>query len=109
MPFQVQLARERREWIVLTGSLIALLLVGFRLWTSFCFFPLPEWNSIRLAPSFMLHPGATPYPGLGGGPLTTWIYGPVPLLLNLPATLAHDTVTALLVAGTINLLIAVIP
>ena len=83
--------------------------IAFRLWTSVCFFPLAEWNHVRLAPTFMLWFGPTPYPGLNGGPLTTWIYGPVPLLLNLPAVLAHDTIPALLIAGIINLLAAILP
>ena len=92
--------------VLLAGGLAV---VGFRLWTSLCFFPLPEWNSVRLAPSFMLRFGTTPYPGLDGGALTTWIYGPVPLLLNLPATLAHDSIAALLIAEVITLLCAVGP
>lgn len=83
--------------------------IAFRLWTSFCFFPLAEWNHVRLAPTFMLWFGPTPYPGLDGGPLTTWIYGPVPLLLNLPAVLAHDTIPALFIASLINLLGAILP
>ena len=33
----------------------------------------------------------------------------VPLLLNLPATLAHDTVAALFIAESINLLCAIVP
>ena len=57
----------------------------------------------------MLWFGPTPYPSLATGPLTTWIYGPVALLLNLPAVLAHDAITALFMAGTINLLCAVGP
>ncbi len=88
---------------------VVALAIAFRLWTSFCFFPLAEWNSVRLAPAFMLRFGPTPYPGLDGGPLTTWIYGPISLLLNLPATLATNTISALLIAAGINLLIAVIP
>lgn len=83
--------------------------MAFRIWTSFCFFPFTEWNSVRLAPTFMLWFGPTPYPSLASGPLTTWIYGPVALLLNLPAVLAHDPITALYLAGTINVLGAVVP
>ena len=85
------------------------LLLVMRLWMSLCFFPISGWNNIRLTPSFMLRFGPTPYPGLDGGPLTTWIYGPVPLFLNLPATFAFDAAAALIIAGVINLLIAVVP
>ncbi len=93
--------------LMLFTAVIAVL--GLRFWTSYCFFPFVEWNNVRLAPTFMLFFGSTPYPGLNCGPLTTWIYGPVPLLINLPAILASDTIGALLVAGTINLLLAIIP
>jgi hypothetical protein len=97
--------RNLTTWLILMAGAAVI----FRLWTSLCFFPLPEWNSVRLAPSFMLHAGVTPYPGLDAGPLTTWIYGPVTLLINLPATIAGDGVSALLIAGVINLLIALVP
>lgn len=83
--------------------------IAFRCWTSLCFFPLVEWNSVRLAPTFMLRAGLTPYPGLEHGALTTWIYGPAPLLLNLPALLARNLGDALLVAGIVTLLCALIP
>lgn len=86
-----------------------LALVCFRCWTSVCFFPLAEWNNVRLEPTFLLATGSTPYPGSAGGPLTTWIYGPVPLLTNLPAVLARDTASALVMAGIMNLLLAVVP
>ncbi len=89
-----------------TGAIAA---IAFRYWTSFCFFPLAEWNSVRLAPTFMLCFGSTPYPGLDHGALTTWIYGPVPLLLNLPAVLASDAIGAVLTAGIITLLCALVP
>lgn len=91
------------------GGWLAAGAAGFRLWCEWCAFPGSTWNAIRLAPSFMLRFGPTPYPGLEGGPVTTWIYGPVPLLLNLPATLAAGTAPALLVAGALNLLLAVVP
>lgn len=70
---------------------------------------MAEWNVVRLAPTFMLSGGRTPYPGLADGALTTWIYGPLPLLTNLPARFAGDTAAALLIAAAINLAIAVLP
>ena len=94
---------ERSWW------LLALAALAVRLWCEWCAFPFSVWNAIRLAPTFMLRFGTTPYPGLEGGPVTTWIYGPVTLLLNLPATLAGSTSLALLIAGTINLTLAAAP
>ena len=88
---------------------LAVFALGFRLWTSLCFVPFADWNDVRLAPTFMLWQGVTPYPGLDAGPLTTWTYGPVPLLLNLPALLASDVGTALLIGGVINLFCAAVP
>ena len=83
--------------------------LGFRLWTGFCFFPQIEWNLIRLTPTFMIAAGLPVYPGIDGGALTTWIYGPVPLLLNAPALWATDAIGALYWAGIVNLLIVVVP
>jgi hypothetical protein len=83
--------------------------VGLWLWGCFCMFSAGGWNAIRLAPSFMWRAGVDPYPGPLAGPVTTWIYGPLPILVQWPATLAHNVVTALMVSGVINLLLAVIP
>jgi hypothetical protein len=81
----------------------ALALAGAWLWRCLCVFPAHGWNEIRLAPSFMWAHGVSPYPPAHTGLATTWIYGPLPVLLQLPATLAHDAASALLVAGMINL------
>jgi len=91
-------------WLALAGAAILL-----RLWFAWCAFPASPWNDLRLEPTFMLREGATPYPGIDGGPLTTWIYGPVSLLLFLPATLTSNVVSALMVAGGLNLLVSLIP
>ena len=99
----------RRDLLPAILLAVAVTVVVFRLWTSFCFFPLPDWNTLRLTPTFMLRFGAAAYPGLHDGALTTWIYGPVPLLLNLPATLAAGIVPAVLIAAAINLLVAIVP
>ncbi len=82
---------------------------GAYLWFGWCVFPLSNWNDIRLAPAFALRHGLSVYPAEGAGPLGTWIYGPLPLLLNLPATFAANAVDAVLAAGVINLLILVLP
>lgn len=79
------------------------------LWSAWCQFPLQGWNDVRLAPAFALRLGINPYPPLDGGPLFTWIYGPAPLFLNLPATLASTPLAALQTACLINLLIVFVP
>jgi hypothetical protein len=79
------------------------------LWGCFCMFSAGGWNAIRLAPSFMWQAGVNPYPGPFEGPVTTWIYGPLPIILQWPATLLHDAAAALMAAGMINLFVAVVP
>lgn len=79
------------------------------LWQTWCAFPGSVWNELRLAPAFALAHGETLYPSAGGGPLSTWIYGPVGLLVNLPATLAPSATAAIGLAGALNLLVLVGP
>jgi hypothetical protein len=79
------------------------------LWAAWCEFPLHPWNDIRLAPAFALRHGTNPYPGAGEGPLFTWIYGPVPLLLQLPATCAASALGAIQAAWVINVLTLLLP
>lgn len=77
------------------------------LWTCWCLFPLRDWNDVRLAPSLALARGVSFYPGLHSGAVTTWIYGPLPVLLWLPAALARSAAGAIEVAGAINILTTV--
>ncbi len=77
------------------------------LWLCWCLFPLRDWNDVRLAPSLALARGVSFYPGLHSGAVTTWIYGPLPVLLWLPAALARTAAGAIEAAGAINLLITV--
>lgn len=79
------------------------------LWVSWCEFPIYAWNDVRLAPAFALRHGINPYPPLGGGPLSTWIYGPVGIVVNLPATFAASPVGALHTASVINALVVLGP
>jgi hypothetical protein len=87
---------------------IALVLTLAWLWRCLCLYPAHGWNEIRLAPTFMLAHGLSPYPGANGGPVTTWIYGPLPLLLQLPTVLASSAAGALLLSGFVNAAITVI-
>jgi hypothetical protein len=79
------------------------------LWWAWCHFPQLAWNEVRLAPAFALRHGLNPYPPIGGGPLTTWIYGPVGLLVNLPATFAPHAAGALQIASLVNFLLIIGP
>jgi hypothetical protein len=75
------------------------------LWICWCLFPIRGWNDVRLAPVFGLKLGLPLYAGVAG-PVGTWMYGPLPVLLLWPATWAADAGHALLIAGGINLAIS---
>lgn len=94
---------QRTLFLLIAGA------VGARYVSAWCAFPMSDWNALRLAPSFMLRFGPTPYPGIDDGPVTTWIYGPVPLWLNLPATFASTPAGALLTAAALNLGLVLVP
>ncbi|MEO5959673.1 MAG: hypothetical protein ABIZ49_08665, partial [Opitutaceae bacterium] len=79
------------------------------MWKAWCDFPFYAWNEIRLAPAFAVRHGLNPYPLLGDGPLTTWIYGPIGLLINLPATFAPSAASAVQAAAVINALVILAP
>jgi hypothetical protein len=84
-------------------AVAATLAVGAWLWACWCVFPTSAWNDLRLAPSLALLRGVTFYPPADSGAVTTWIYGPLPVLLWSPAALAGSPAGALLAAGIINL------
>jgi hypothetical protein len=79
------------------------------LWLAWCEFPFYAWNEVRLAPAFAIRHGINPYPLIGDGPLSTWIYGPVGALLDLPATFAPNVLAALQTAWLINALTVLAP
>ncbi len=81
--------------------------VGLWLWHCWCVFPYHSWNELRLIPSFTWAQGHPVYTSEQGGPASTWIYGPVPVLMLWPATLASSAAAALLTAGFLNLLVTV--
>ncbi|HTJ78106.1 MAG TPA: hypothetical protein VL357_03845 [Rariglobus sp.] len=83
--------------------LAATLAAGLWLWMCWCIFPLHTWNDVRLEPSFLLAHGLPVYPTQTQGAVTTWIYGPLPVIFLWPATLARNVVDALLAGGMINL------
>ena len=64
---------------------------------------------MRLAPAFALRHGINPYPLLDGGPISTWIYGPVGILVDLPATFATSPAGALHLASLIAALTILFP
>lgn len=95
-------------WKSERGPLVlAVALAGLWLWVCWCLFPVSPWNDVRLAPSFALAHGVPVYPGATTGAVTTWIYGPLPVLLWWPATWAASAARAVMAAGAINLMVSV--
>lgn len=97
---------SRSTHLAMIATAIACLLC---LRTAWCEFPIYSWNEARLAPAFALRDGLNPYPPIGGGPLLTWIYGPVGILINLPATLATSAAGALHLASLVNFAVLFLP
>lgn len=83
---------------------LGVLAVAVWLWVSLCLFPVSVWNDVRLAPSLALAQGVPFYTDFQSGAATTWMYGPLPVLLWLPAALAPSAGSAVFTAGVINAL-----
>ena len=83
---------------------LATALIAYWLWVCWCLFPVSGWNDVRLAPSLALARGVSFYPGERAGAVTTWIYGPLPVLVWWPAAWADSAAHALEIAGAINIL-----
>ena len=106
----IDLPPQSRSWTT-AAALCALVTIGLAfvwLWSCLCIFPLRSWNDIRLAPTFALKLGLPLYPG-ADGPASTWMYGPLPVWLNWPATWATTPGWALLIAGGVNILVTLLP
>lgn len=90
----------RSTWLIL--ALAGLLTVTW-LWSCWCSFPSIPWNDIRVAPAVALHHGISIYSVAGAGPVSTWVYGPMPMLLLWPAGLASSAIGAMETAGAIHI------
>lgn len=101
---------QSRSWSAAAApcAVVAIGLAVVWLWSCLCIFPLRSWNDIRLAPTFALKLGLPLYPG-ADGPASTWMYGPLPVWLNWPATWGTTPGWALLIAGIVNILVTLLP
>lgn len=105
----IALSRSVSRYVMLVALFVAATAAAACLWIAWCEFPVYAWNDVRLTPAFALCEGINPYPLIGEGPVFTWIYGPVGLFVNLPATLASSPLQALRIASGINALIVLGP
>lgn len=96
----------RSTWLALG---LAGLLTGLWLWSSWCSFPSNPWNDIRVAPAVALHHGISIYTTANAGPVSTWIYGPLPMLLLWPAGLATNATDAIQIAGALHIALKALP
>jgi hypothetical protein len=88
---------------------MALLLLAVWLWSRICRFPTIPWNDMRLAPSVALAQGWPVYPTASTGTVTTWMYGPLPVLFLWPASWAPTAAGALMIAAWLNAALTVVP
>ena len=91
---------NKATWISLGCALV---LSAVWLWCCWCSFPGIPWNDTRVAPAVALHKGISIYSLANSGPVSTWIYGPLPLLVMWPAGLASNATRAIEVAGAMAL------
>lgn len=98
-------AAKRYGQIVIDVVIVSgLIFAAVWLWMNLCVMPLRSFNDMRLAPTIGLTHGYQLYPG-ANGPASTWMYGPLPVWLNLPAAAAAGPMGQLLIAGGINMLL----
>jgi hypothetical protein len=88
---------------------MAVLLLAVWLWSRICRFPSIPWNDIRLAPSIALTQGWPVYPTANSGTITTWMYGPLPVLYLTPASWADTAAGALQIAAWLTLALTLVP
>jgi len=96
------------EWLTWGILGLAGLLTAIWLWSCWCSFPSNPWNDIRVAPALALSRGISIYTPADAGPVSTWVYGPLPLLVLAPAGLASTAAGAIQVAGAIHILLRVL-
>jgi hypothetical protein len=96
---------DRMVWLTLC---VAFCLMATWLWGCWCSFPAIPWNDLRIAPSVALHHGVSIYSVSDSGAVSSWIYGPLPLILFWPSGLASSAVGALMIAGAIHIGLTVI-
>ncbi|HEX2861422.1 MAG TPA: hypothetical protein VHN79_07270, partial [Lacunisphaera sp.] len=88
---------------------LAAVLLAVWLWSRICRFPSVPWNDMRLAPSVALAQGWPVYPTASTGTISTWMYGPLPVLYLWPASWAPTAAGALLVAAGLNAALTLVP
>lgn len=108
-PDEIPASRPRLTAARLTVVIIFVLAVATLLGIYLNGYLATDWNAVRLTPTFMWLHGAAPFPGPGEAPFTTWIYGPITLIIFAPAALAPDTFSALLLAFAVNFGLALLP
>ena len=98
-------ARIATQCAVLFSSLI----LAVWIWSRICRFPSIPWNDMRLAPTIALAQGWSVFSTATEGTISTWMYGPLPLLFFWPASWANTAADALIVAGVLNVLLTLVP
>lgn len=89
--------------------IVASVLLAAWMWSRICRFPSIPWNDMRLAPTIALAQGWSVYPTATEGTISTWMYGPLPLLFFWPASWASSAEGALMIAAALNVALTLVP
>ncbi|WP_414661028.1 hypothetical protein [Horticoccus sp. 23ND18S-11] len=84
-------------------------LLAIWLWSRYCRFPSVPWNDMRLAPTIALAQGWPVYPTAHDGTVSTWMYGPLPVLFFWPASWASTAADAIMIAAGMNMALTLVP
>lgn len=95
-----------RSWLPVAGAVLLIALLAL---CAIVQIPFLDWSGARLASSASLLHGYRLYYGADAGPAMPTVYGPVSMLLYLPALLSKSITGALLIAGATNVLAMLLP
>jgi hypothetical protein len=104
-------ARRTSNSAALAGTFLLVAATSLALWSwsRVCLFPENAWNDVRLAPTIALSRGLPVYPTAHQGVISTWTYGPLPLLFFWPASWSSTAAGAMEIAAMLNFLVVVVP
>lgn len=105
-PAQFRTALRIALW---SGVLVVGAVLALWLWSRICRFPTIAWNDMRLAPSIALARGLPVYSSATEGVVSTWMYGPLPLLFFYPVSWATTAGDAMMVGATMNMALTLVP
>jgi hypothetical protein len=105
-PTRLRTSLRLALWV---GIAVASALLALWLWSRICRFPTIAWNDMRLAPSIALAQGLPVYASATEGVISTWMYGPLPLLFFYPVSWVRTAGDAMMVGALMNMALTLVP